>query len=103
MDGWKHKINIMEDKRKIPWREKQLLELLQDRVVSTATIVDEADMSKATVLKYLEGLRGQGLVSTKMIGPTKLWWATKFCEKCGEKLVKCEYYTCPDCGIRTKF
>ncbi len=30
-------------------------------------------MSKTTTLKYLEGLKGKGLITCEMIGPTKLW------------------------------
>lgn len=55
------------------WREKHLLELLEAGKLNTTEVVERASMSKATALKYLEGLKGMGLVKCEMIGPTKLW------------------------------
>ncbi|MFZ2071045.1 MAG: hypothetical protein WAV32_05535 [Halobacteriota archaeon] len=55
------------------WREKELLELLKGRKLNTSEVVKRADMSKTTTLKYLEGLKGKGLITCEMIGPTKLW------------------------------
>ena len=59
------------------WREKHLLEILEAGKISTTEVVERASMSKATALKYLEGLKGLGLVTCEMIGPTKLWSLTK--------------------------
>ena len=55
------------------WREKHLLEIIKAGKLNTTEVVERADMSKATALKYLEGLKGMGLVKCEMIGPTKLW------------------------------
>jgi len=55
------------------WREKHLLEILKVGKISTTEVVGRASMSKATALKYLEGLKGMGLIKCEMIGPTKLW------------------------------
>ena len=82
----------------LSWREKHLLELLQNRPLSTAAIVLEADMTKATALKWLECIKAQDLVTSIMIGPTKIWWATNFCDECHNKMVRHEIYICPDCG-----
>ncbi len=55
------------------WREEHLLAILKAGKLSTSEVVARADMSKATALKYLEGLKGRGLVDCEMVGPTKLW------------------------------
>lgn len=55
------------------WREEHLLAILKAGKLSTSEVVVRADMSKATTLKYLEGLKGRGLVDCEMVGPTKLW------------------------------
>jgi len=55
------------------WREKELLELLKNERLNTSEVVKRANMSKTTTLKYLEGLKGKGLIICEMIGPTKLW------------------------------
>lgn len=55
------------------WREEHLLAILKAGKLSTSEVVAQADMSKATTLKYLEGLKGRGLVDCEMVGPTKLW------------------------------
>ncbi len=55
------------------WREEHLLEILRVGRLNTSDVVARADMSKATALKYLEGLKGRGLVDCEMVGPTKLW------------------------------
>ena len=55
------------------WREEHLLEILRAGRLNTSDVVARADMSKATALKYLEGLKGKRLISCEMIGPTKLW------------------------------
>ncbi|MCW7074779.1 MAG: winged helix-turn-helix domain-containing protein [Candidatus Methanospirare jalkutatii] len=56
------------------WREKELLEILKEGKLKTSEIVKRARMSKATALKYLERLKGKGLVNCEEIGPTKLWF-----------------------------
>jgi hypothetical protein len=53
------------------WREEHLLEILRAGRLNTSEVVARADMSKATALKYLEGLKGKRLISCEMI--TKLW------------------------------
>jgi DNA-binding IclR family transcriptional regulator len=55
------------------WREEHLLEILRAGRLNTSDVVARADMSKATALKYLEGLKGRGLVDCEMVGPTKRW------------------------------
>jgi len=52
--------------------------------LKTSEIVKRARMSKATALKYLERLKGKGLVDCEEIGPTKLWFLREVEEK-GEK------------------
>ena len=63
----------MYNKQLMLWREKHLLEILEAGKLNTTEVVERANMSKATALKYLEGLKGMGLVKCEMIGPTKLW------------------------------
>ena len=62
------------------WREKHLLEILKNGKLNTTEVVERASMSKATALKYLEGLKGQGLIDCEMIGPTKLWSLMRYDE-----------------------
>ncbi len=59
--------------RKMLWREKELLAVLKEGKLNTSEVVKRANMSKGTVLKYLESLKGRGLITCEMIGPTKLW------------------------------
>ncbi len=59
--------------QRMHWREKELLELLKNEKLNTSEVVKRANMSKTTTLKYLEGLKGKGLIICEMIGPTKLW------------------------------
>lgn len=59
------------------WREEQLLELLRNEKMKTGDLVDRANMSKTTALKYLESLKARGVVGCEMVGPTKLWFSTK--------------------------
>ena len=59
--------------RRMLWREKELLELLKGGKLNTSEVVKRANMSKATALKYLEGLKGRGLITCEKVGPTKLW------------------------------
>ncbi|MCD6206543.1 MAG: hypothetical protein J7J06_00955 [Methanosarcinales archaeon] len=56
------------------WREKQLLDILKNGTLKTGDVIDRANMSKTTALKYLESLRARGHIGCKMIGPTKLWY-----------------------------
>jgi len=63
------------------WREKELLEILKEGKLKTSEIVKRARMSKATALKYLERLKGKGLVDCEEIGPTKLWFLRKEIEE----------------------
>jgi len=62
--------------QRMQWREKELLELLKNERLNTSEVVKRANMSKTTTLKYLEGLKGKGLITCEMIGPTKLWSLT---------------------------
>lgn len=59
------------------WREEQLLELLRNEKMKTGDLVDRANMSKTTALKYLESLKARGVVGCEMVGPTKLWFSTE--------------------------
>jgi hypothetical protein len=63
----------MYNKQLMLWREKHLLEILEAGKLNTTKVVERANMSKATALKYLEGLKGRELIKCEMIGPTKLW------------------------------
>jgi predicted ArsR family transcriptional regulator len=57
------------------WREKELLSIIEkEGKLKTTDIVKKSDMCKVTVLKYLNRLRGKGLVDYEKIGPTKLWF-----------------------------
>jgi len=67
------------------WREKELLEILKEGKLKTSEIVKRARMSKATALKYLERLKGKGLVDCEEIGPTKLWFLREEIEEKDEK------------------
>ena len=44
-----------------------MLEIIKAGKLNTTEVVERADMSKATALKYLEGLKGMGLVKCEMI------------------------------------
>lgn len=59
------------------WREEELLDVLRNETLKTGDIVDRANMSKTTALKYLESLRARGFIDCKMVGPTKLWFRTE--------------------------
>ncbi|MFQ6056792.1 MAG: hypothetical protein ACE5J3_12515, partial [Methanosarcinales archaeon] len=59
----------------IHWREKLILEVLKNfEKLNTSDIVKKTDMSKVTVLKYLERLKKRRMIDYKKIGPTKLWY-----------------------------
>ena len=65
------------------WREKELLEAIKKGKMTTTEIVDRVNMSKVTALKYLEGLKANGLVDYEEIGPAKVWFL-----KTGEKEIE---------------
>ncbi len=56
------------------WREKELLKVLNDGKLTTTDIVSRVNMSKATALKYLDGLEEKDLVECEEIGTAKLWY-----------------------------
>jgi len=59
-------------------KEKELLRIIRrDGRVKTVDIVEQADMCKVTVLKYLNKLKDAGLVDYELVGPTKLWYAVE--------------------------
>lgn len=59
------------------WREQELLDILRNETLKTGDLVDRANMSKTTALKYLESLKARGFIECKMVGPTKLWSCTE--------------------------
>jgi PleD family two-component response regulator len=65
------------------WREKELLETIKKGKMTTTEIVNRVNMSKVTALKYLEGLKTNGLVDYEEIGPAKVWFL-----KTGEKEIE---------------
>lgn len=56
------------------WREKELLKVLNERKLTTTEIVSRVNMSKATALKYLDGLEEKNLVDCEEIGTAKIWY-----------------------------
>jgi PleD family two-component response regulator len=56
------------------WREKELLDVLKKGKLTTSDIVAGVNMSKATALKYLDGLKEKGLVDCEEIGTAKIWF-----------------------------
>jgi PleD family two-component response regulator len=56
------------------WREKELLKVLKQGKLTTTEIVGRVNMSKATALKYLEGLKEKNLVDEEQIGTAKIWF-----------------------------
>src|SRR5450759_2646297 len=56
------------------WREKELLNLLKQGKLTTAEIVGRVNMSKTTVLKYLDSLKEKNLVDGEEIGTAKIWF-----------------------------
>ncbi len=75
------------------WREKELLDILKNETLKTGDIVDRANMSKTTALKYLESLRAKGLIDCKTVGPTKLWFHIKAKEEIKEGTSKKRLHT----------
>ncbi len=56
------------------WREKELLNVLNDGKLTTTEIVSRVNMSKATALKYLDGLEEKNLIDREEIGTAKIWY-----------------------------
>jgi CheY-like chemotaxis protein len=56
------------------WREKELLDVLKQGKLTTTQIVGKVNMSKATALKYLDGMKEKNLVDGEEIGTTKIWF-----------------------------
>ncbi len=56
------------------WREKELLKVLKQGKLTTTEIVGRVNMSKATALKYLDGMREKKLVDGEEIGTAKIWF-----------------------------
>lgn len=56
------------------WREKELLNVLKQGKLTTTEIVGRVNMSKATALKYLDGMKEKNLVDGEEIGTAKIWF-----------------------------
>ncbi len=56
------------------WREKELLNVLEQGKLTTTEIIGRVNMSKATALKYLCGLEEKNLVDCEEIGTAKIWF-----------------------------
>jgi PleD family two-component response regulator len=56
------------------WREKELLDVLKQGKLTTTEIVARVNMSKATALKYLDGMKEKNLVDGEDIGTAKIWF-----------------------------
>lgn len=56
------------------WREKELLEILKEGRFTSTNLVNRANMSKVTALKYLEKLKEKGLIDCEIIGSAKIWF-----------------------------
>ena len=56
------------------WREKELLKVMDNGKLTTSEIVSRVNMSKATALKYLDGLEEKNLVECEEIGTAKIWY-----------------------------
>ena len=56
------------------WREKELLKVLKQGKLTTTQIVGRVNMSKATALKYLDGMKEKNLVDEEEIGTAKIWF-----------------------------
>ncbi|NJD53350.1 MAG: response regulator [Candidatus Methanoperedens sp.] len=69
------------------WREKELLNALKNGKLTTTEIVKRVNMSKATALKYLDGMKEKNLVDGEEIGTTKIWFL-KTEEETVEKKIK---------------
>jgi PleD family two-component response regulator len=69
------------------WREKELLNVLKTGKMTTTEIVARVNMSKATALKYLDGMKEKNLVDGEDIGTAKIWFL-KNEEEIVEKKIK---------------
>jgi len=69
------------------WREKELLNVLKHGKLTTTEIVGRVNMSKATALKYLDGMKEKNLVDSEEIGTAKIWFL-KNEEEIVEKKIK---------------
>jgi PleD family two-component response regulator len=69
------------------WREKELLNILKTGKMTTTEIVGRVNMSKATALKYLDGMKEKNLVDSEEIGTAKIWFL-KNEEEIVEKKIK---------------
>jgi PleD family two-component response regulator len=69
------------------WREKELLNVLKQGKLTTTEIVRRVNMSKATALKYLDGLKEKNLIDGEEIGTAKIWFL-KNEKEIGEKKIK---------------
>jgi len=56
------------------WREKELLNVLKNGKMTTTEIVGRVNMSKATALKYLDGMKEKNMVDGEEIGTAKIWF-----------------------------
>jgi PleD family two-component response regulator len=65
------------------WREKELLNVLKHGKLTTTEIVSRVNMSKATALKYLDGMKEKNMVDGEEIGTAKIWFL-----KTGEEIVE---------------
>ncbi len=69
------------------WREKELLNVLNDdEKLTTTEIVGRVNMCKATVLKYLDALEEKRLVNCEEIGTAKIWYLKTGSNKIKEKI-----------------
>jgi len=56
------------------WREKELIDVLEDGRLTTTEVVNRSHMCKVTALKYLEGLKKKSKVNCENIGTSKVWF-----------------------------
>ncbi len=68
------------------WREKELLDVINEKRMTTSEIVSMVNMSKVTALKYLEVLNEKGLVDCEEIGTAKIWFLKKDKKKIEKKI-----------------
>ena len=69
------------------WRENELQNVLKTGKMTTTEIVARVNMSKATALKYLDGMKEKNLVDGEEIGTAKIWFL-KNEEEIVEKKIK---------------
>ena len=69
--------------------EQELLRIIRrGERLKTVDIVERSKMSKVTVLKHLESLRGSGIIDYEMAGPTKLWFCNGGTKKEPEEIIR---------------